>query len=56
VGVTLTRELKQAVEKAGEEAIGFADLQTRAAHAIVPEGAYRRMCARSAIDHSDRWL
>ena len=54
--MTLTPELKQAVEKAGDEPIRVEDPETRTAYLIVREDVYRRMCALPAIDHSDRSL
>jgi hypothetical protein len=56
VAMTLTPELKQAVEKAGEEPVRIEDPETHTAYLIVREDVYRRMCSLTAIDHSDRSL
>ncbi len=56
LAMTLTLELKQAVEKAGEEPVRVEDPETHAAYLIVREDVYRRMFALAAIDHSDRSL
>jgi hypothetical protein len=54
--MTLTPELRQAVEKAGDEPVRVEDPETRTAYLIVREDVYRRMCAAIAIDHLDRSL
>ena len=54
--MTLTPELKQAVEKAGDEPVRVEDLETRTTYLIVREDVYRPMYALIAIDHSDRSL
>jgi hypothetical protein len=53
VPMTLTPELKQAVEKAGDEPVRVEDPETHTAYLIVREDVYRRMSALTAIDHSD---
>jgi hypothetical protein len=54
--MTLTPELKRAVEKAGDEPVRVEDPETHTAYLIVREEVYRRMCALTALDHSDRSL
>jgi hypothetical protein len=54
--MTLTPELKQAVEKAGEEPVRVEDPETHTAYLIVREDVYRRMCELSSVDHPDRSL
>jgi hypothetical protein len=54
--MTLTPELKQAVEKAGEEPVRVEDPETHTAYVIVREDVYRRMCELTAVDHTDRSL
>ena len=54
--MTLTPELKQAIEKAGEEPVRVEDPETHTAYLLVREDVYRRMCALPAIDHSDHSL
>lgn len=54
--MTLTSELKRAVEKAGDEPVRVEDPETNTAYPIVREEVFRRMCALAAIDHSDRSL
>ena len=56
VVVTLTPELKRAVEKAGEEPVRVEDPDTHTAYVIVREDVYRRMYASAIVDHSDRSL
>jgi hypothetical protein len=54
--MNLTPELKQAVEKAGDEPVSVEDPETHTACLIVREDVHRRMCALPAIDHFDRSL
>lgn len=54
--MTLTAELKQAVEKAGDEPVRVEDPKSHTAYLIVREDVYRRMYALTGIDHSDRSL
>jgi hypothetical protein len=56
VPMTLTPELKRAVEKAGDEPVRVEDPETQTAYLIVREDVYRRIFGLSAIDHSDRSL
>jgi hypothetical protein len=56
MAIALTPELKQAVDKAGEEPLRVEDPVTHTAYLIVREDVYRRMYARIAIDHSERSL
>jgi hypothetical protein len=56
VAMTLSPELKQAVEEAGDEPVRLEDPETHTAYLIVREDVYRRMHALTAIDHSDRSL
>jgi hypothetical protein len=54
--MTLTPELKEAVERAGDEPVRVEDLETHAAYLIVREDVYRRIYALTAIVHADRSL
>jgi hypothetical protein len=54
--MTLTPELKQAIEEAGDEPVRVEDPETHTAYLIVREDVYRRMHALTRIDHSDRSL
>jgi hypothetical protein len=54
--MTLTPELKRAVEQAGDEPVRVEDPETHKAYLIVREEIYREMFKRTAIDHSDRSL
>jgi hypothetical protein len=54
--MTLTPELKRALEKAGDEPVRVEDPETHTAYLIVREDVYRRMSAQGAVDHSDRSL
>jgi hypothetical protein len=56
VAMTLSAELKQAVEKAGDEPVRLEDPETHTAYLIVREDVYRRMQGPAAVDHSDRSL
>ena len=56
VPMTLSPELKKAVEKSGDEPVRVADPDTHTAYLIVREDVFRRMYALAAIDHSDRSL
>jgi hypothetical protein len=56
VAMTLTPELKQAVDKAGDQPVRVEDPETHTAYLIVREDIYRRMYALTVIDHSDRSL
>jgi hypothetical protein len=52
----LTPELRQAVEKAGDEPVLVEEPETRTAYMAVREVVYRRMFGLTAVDHSDRSL
>ena len=54
--MTLTPELKQAVEKAGDEPVHVEHPEAHTANGIVREDVYRRIYVLTAIDHSDRSL
>jgi hypothetical protein len=54
--MTLTPELKQAVEKTGEEPDRVEDPQTHTAYLIVREDVYRQMYAQPVVHHVDRSL
>jgi hypothetical protein len=54
--MSLTPELKQSVDKAGEWPDGVEDPETHTAYLIVREDDSRRMCGPTAIDYSDRSL
>jgi len=56
VPMTLTPELKLAVDKAGDEPVRVEDPETHTAYLIVREDVYHRLYALTAIDHSDRSL
>ena len=56
VAMTLSPELKQAVEKAGDEPVRLEDPETHTAYLIVREDVFRRLYGPIAIDHSDRSL
>jgi hypothetical protein len=56
VAMTLAPELKQAVEKAGDEPVRVEDPKTHTAYRIVREDVFRRMYGLTAIDHSNRSL
>jgi hypothetical protein len=51
--MTLTPELKRAVEQAGDEPVRVEDPETHTAYLIVREEIYREMLEHTAIDHSD---
>jgi hypothetical protein len=54
--MTLAPELKQAVEKAGDEPVRVEDPETHTAYLIVREDVFRRLYELTAIDHADRSL
>jgi hypothetical protein len=54
--MTLTPELKQAVEMAGAEPVRVEDPETHTAYLIVREDVFRRLYELTAIDHADRSL
>ena len=54
--MTLTPELKQAVEKAGDEPVRVEDPETHTAYLISGEDVDRRLYDQNAIDHADRSL
>ncbi len=54
--MTVTPELKQAVEKAGNEPVRVEDPETHTTYLIIREDVYRRMYALTATVHSDRSL
>jgi hypothetical protein len=54
--MTLTPELRQAVEKAGDEPVRVEDPETHTTYVVLREDVYRRLHALTRIDHSDRSL
>ncbi len=54
--MTPTPELKQAVEKAGDEPVRVEDPVKHTAYLIVREDVFRRLYQLTAIDHADRSL
>lgn len=54
--MTITPELKEAVERSGEGPIRVVDLETQTAYVLIREDVYRKMIEQTAIDHSDRSL
>lgn len=54
--MTLTPEMKQAVEKAGDKPVRVEDPETHTTYLLVREDVYHRMHALTAIDHSGRSL
>jgi hypothetical protein len=51
VAMTLSPELKQAVEKAGDEPVRVEDPETHTAYVVIREDLYRKL--REAIPESD---
>jgi hypothetical protein len=51
VGMTLTPDLKQAIERAGDEPVRVEDPDTHTAYVVIKEDVYRRL--REAIPESD---
>jgi hypothetical protein len=49
--MTLTPELKQAVEKAGDEPVRVEDPETHTAYVVIKEDLYRQL--REAVPESD---
>jgi hypothetical protein len=49
--MTLTPELKQAVEKAGDEPVRVEDPETHTAYVVIREDLYRQL--REAVPESD---
>ena len=54
--MTLTPELKQAIEKAGDEPVRVEDSETRTTYVVLREDVYRRMYALTTVDQPDRSL
>jgi hypothetical protein len=54
--MTFTPELKQAIEKAGDDPVRVEDPETHTTYVVLREDVYRRMHALTRIDHSDRSL
>ena len=54
--MTITPELKAAVERAGDEPIRLENPETKTAHLVIREEVYRELQQLAAIDHSDRSL
>ncbi len=51
--MTISRELKQAVEQAGKEPVRVEDPETRTAYVLIREDVYRKLSELSAVDHTD---
>ena len=49
--MTLTRELKQAIDKAGDEPVRVEDPHTHTAYVVIKEDLYRKL--REALPESD---
>ncbi len=49
--MTLTQELKQAIEKAGDEPVRVEDPDTQTAYVVINEDLYRKL--REAVPESD---
>jgi hypothetical protein len=56
VPMTITPELKAAVERAGDEPIRLEDPETKTAYLVIREEVYRTLRQLAVIDHSDRSL
>jgi hypothetical protein len=54
--MTITPELKVAVEQAGEEPLRIEDPDTKTAYLVIREEVYRELRRLAVIDHSDRSL
>jgi hypothetical protein len=54
--MTFTPELKQAIERAGDDPVRVEDPETHTTYVVLREDVYRRMHALARIDHSDRSL
>jgi len=54
--MTITTEMKQAIERAGKDPVRVEDPDTHTAYILVREDVYRRLFTLAAIDHSDRSL
>jgi hypothetical protein len=54
--MTLTPELKQAVERAGEEPVLLEDPETKTAYVVVKREVYERLMAPLAAERVDRSL
>jgi hypothetical protein len=54
--MTITPELKAAVERAGDEPVRLEDPETKTAYLIIREEMYRELRRFAVIDHCDRSL
>lgn len=54
--MTITPELKAAVERSGGEPVRIEDPETKSAYLVIREEVYREMQGLAIIDHSDRSL
>ena len=54
--MTITPELKQAVERAGLEPVLLEDHETKTAYVVVKREAYERLLALLAVERIDRSL
>ena len=51
--MTITPELKQAVDQTGEEPVGVEDPETHVAYLLFREDTYRKLTELAAFDHHD---
>ena len=54
--MTMTPELKAAVERSGDEPIRLEDPETKTAYLVIREDVYRELQRLAVIDHVDRSL
>ena len=54
--MTIMPELKQAVERAGDEPIRLEDPETKTTYRVIREEVYRELRPLAVIDHVDRSL
>jgi hypothetical protein len=53
---TLTPQLRQEIEKAGENPVRIEDPETHNTYVLLKEDVYRRLKEAVALEHSDRSL
>jgi hypothetical protein len=54
VSMTITTEMKLAIERTGKVPVRVEDPDTHTAYILVREDVYHRLFTLAAIDHSDR--
>jgi hypothetical protein len=54
--MTISSELKDAVERAGKEPVRLEDPETKAAYLVIREEVYRELWQQAVINHGDRSL